>query len=232
MIIDIEPGTFGGALRNGDMIGLCNVVQHLRKSSEKIKFHMKPGTISSEDYCVKFFDFLKKQTDLFSDSPSGNSLNWRKVNIWDFRAISGDVVSINNTSEMKKKIVIFPLFDAPYNNYRNWPRQVFESILEEYNQTKYSEYEKVICNRTPLSVSGYTNSSDFMENIKHIMECEIFVGGETGTSVFASALDRPPKEIIYYYSNRALMHTTPFHVLKGKGEMRFYWLDYEGTQWN
>jgi hypothetical protein len=231
MIIDIEPGTFGGPLRNGDMIGVCNVIQHLRKSHNEIKFHMKTGTISQEDYCIKFFEFLKSNTDLFSDNPSGNSLPWRNVNIWDYRAISGDVVSIDNTCEMKKKIVIFPLFDAPYNNYRNWPTQVFYNIIEQYNSPNYSDYEKVICHSTPLNIAGYVDSSDFNENIKHIMESEIFVGGETGTTVFASSLDRPPKELIYYYSNRALLHTTPFHLLAGKGKMKNYWLDYERTVW-
>lgn len=231
MIIDIEPGTFGGPLRNGDMIGLCNVLQYLRVTSGDIKFHMKPGTISQEDYCVQFFNFLKTTTDFFSEEPGGNSLSWRKINIWDYRAISGDVVSIKNTYDIKKKIVIFPLFDAPYNSYRNWPKQVFDKVIEDYNNPMYNDYEKIICHKTPLNIPGYKDSSDFMENVYHIMESEIFVGGETGTTIFASSLDRPPKELIYYYSNRALLHTTPFHLLTGRGNMKNYWLDYEGSFW-
>lgn len=231
MIIDIEPSTFGGPLRNGDMIGLCNVIQHLRKSHGEIKFYMKNGTISQEDYCINFFEFLKTKTDLFSEVPSGNSLSWRNVNIWDYRAISGDVVSIDNNHIMKKKIVIFPLFDAPYNIYRNWPKPVFENIIQEYNSPEYSDYEKIICHKTPLGISGYTDSCDFIDNINHIMDSEIFVGGETGTSVYASSLNRPPKELIYYFSNRALIHTTPFYLFEGKGKMKNYWLDYEGTTW-
>lgn len=232
MIIDIEPRTFGGPLRNGDMIGVCNVIQHLRKSNGEVKFYMKDGTISQEDYCIKFFNFLKSKTNLFSENPSGNSLAWRNVNLWDFRAISGDVVSLDNEQPMKKKVVIFPLFDAPYNNYRNWPKKVFDNIVQEYSDTQYSDYEKIICNKTPLNIQGFIDSCDFIENVNHIMDCEIFVGGETGTTMFASALDRPPKKLIYYYSNRALLHTTPFHLLGGKGEMRNYWLDYEGTVWD
>ena len=33
MIINIEPGTFGGPLRNGDLLGVCNVLEHIRKTN-------------------------------------------------------------------------------------------------------------------------------------------------------------------------------------------------------
>jgi hypothetical protein len=40
MIINIEPGTFGGPLRMGDLVGVCNVVAHLRKK------HNQPKVVS------------------------------------------------------------------------------------------------------------------------------------------------------------------------------------------
>lgn len=234
MIINIRPGTFGGLLCNGDMVALLNVFEHLRmlNGNEQLKFFMMPGTISTSDYCVKFFEYLKTATDYFSEEPSDQLLSWNKVNLWDYRAISGDLVKINNDIPMKKKIVIFPVFDAPYNMYRNWPPVILQKIIDDY-QTN-NEFEKILCVKdipNGIDLKGFTISTDFIANINHILECHTFIGGETGTSIFASALDRPPENLLYFYSNRALLHTVPFHSLNGKGRIINYWLDCEGTTW-
>ena len=173
---------------------------------------------------------MSQFTDFFSDVPGTKDLSWKNVNVWDFRDISGDLVSIKNTVSMKDKIVVFPLFDAPYNGYRNWPIQLFQNILKSYSNYNC---EKIICaNVSPdIDLHGFSISTDFIQNICHILECKTFIGGDTGTSHFASALDRGPKDVIYYYSSRGLLHTTPFYALKGKGEIRTYWLDFEGTSW-
>jgi hypothetical protein len=157
-------------------------------------------------------------------------LPWRKVNLWDFRDISGDIAKIKNTKTTQKKIVVFPLFDAPYNTYRNWPSQLLDQILTEYN---LPDYEKIICvqNELPQTYDNWKYSTDFMTNVYHIMEAEIFIGAETGSAILASALDKPPQKLIYYYSSRGLIHTLPFNVLKGQGELRTYWGDFEGTSW-
>ena len=233
MIINIAPGTFGGALRNGDMIGLLNVVGHFRKGNPDVKLHMMEGTISSADYCQKMFQFLLEETDYFSLVPGEHQLPWKKVNLWDFRDISGDVGVIPNNKAMEKKIVIFPLFDAPYNVYRNWPADLLDFLVDQYNQPKYEGYTKLICMQNALEkqYDGWEYSTDFKENLYHIMTAETFIGAETGSAVFASALARPPEELIYYYSSRGLLHTTPFNLLRGHGEMRTYWLDFEGTTW-
>lgn len=233
MIINIEPGTFGD-IRNGDLIGVANIVEHLRKinNNPKIRFHMKPGSISKEKYVQDFHTFLIAMTDYFSAFEGTESLPWRRVNVWDFRDISGDLVKIPNPLPMKKKIVVFPLLDAPYNQWRNWPGNVLEQILQRFDKPEYSDYEKIICNKFDLEVSGWKSSTDFLVNIQHIMDAEIFVGGDTGTTHFAFALDRGPKDLLYYGSSRALVHTLPFYLLQGKGQMTNYWLDFEGTRWN
>jgi ADP-heptose:LPS heptosyltransferase len=136
--------------------------------------------------------------------------------------------------EMKKKIVVFPLFDAPYNTYRNWPNILFEDILDKYSTNEYDDYEKIICLKDRHGRPDYKKwkySHDFMDNVHHIQEAEIFVGGDTGTSHFAWALDRGPKELIYYNSSRGLVHTLPFYLTQGKGMIHTYWMDFEGTTW-
>lgn len=233
MIINIEPGTFG-AVRNGDLIAVCNVIEHLRKinNNTEIKFHMKSGSISSEKYVQDFHSWLITATDYFSAFEGTESLPWRRVNVWDFRDLCGDLVKIKNPLQTKKKIVVFPLFDAPYNQWRNWPANVFEQILERFNKPEYESHEKIVCYKNDLTVPNWTTSTDFLQNIQHILEAEIFVGGDTGTTHFAFALDNGPKELLYYGSSRALVHTLPFYILQGKGKMTNYWMDFEGTKWN
>jgi hypothetical protein len=235
VIINIEPGTFGGPLRNGDLIGVCNVIEHIRKTNNNphIRFHLKPSAISPEKYVQDFHSFLIGMTNYFSAFEGQETLPWRRVNVWDFRDISGDLVKIPNPLPMKKKIVIFPLFDAPYNTYRNWPRELLQHLIEKYNTEDYSDYIKVVCTKEPAYFGEeWQNSTNFMENISHIMDAEIFIGGDTGSSHFAWALDRGPKDLLYYNSSRGLIHTLPFHLLEGKGRMSTYWLDFENTVWN
>lgn len=235
MILNIQRGVFGDEMKNGDMIGVANVVAYLRKEKPDIKFHMMPGSVSSVDYIQEFYHFLLKNTDYFSETPGDTMLSWKRVNLWDFRDIIGDNVIIKNPLIMEKKIVVTPVFDAPYNIYRNWPQPVFEKIISEYSTEEYKDHEKIICGMEQFkgrcSFPGWEFSSNFMENIKHIMTSETFVGGDTGTSHFAWSLDRAPKTLLYYNSGRGMMHCMPPYLLEGKGRIVRYWLDFEGTTW-
>jgi len=220
MIINIEPGTFG-TVRNGDMIGVANVLEHIRKTNNNphIQFHLKPGSISSDTHCQTFYEIMLKMTNYFSKEEGVESLPWRKVNVWDFRDISGDLVKIPNNAPREKKITIFPLFDAPYNTYRNWPRELLQHLIEKYSTKEPAYFGE-----------EWVNSTNFVQNYNHITTAEIFVGGDTGSSHFAWALDRGPKDLLYYNSSRGLVHTLPFYLMEGKGKMATYWLDFEGTK--
>jgi hypothetical protein len=237
MIINIEPGTFGGPLRMGDLVGVCNVVAHLRKKNNisNLRFFLKPGTINQTEHCLKFHSWLIAHTDYLSAFEGNESLPWRRVNLWDYRDISGDLVKFINYTDPKRKIVICPVFDAPYNTYRNWPKEEFEKLIDCVDDA-CKDYEKIICisnkNLLPCDVpDSFKISTDFLENLKHIMECERYFGGDTGTSHFAWSLERGPKELCYINSSRGLMHTMPFYLLAGKGKVSTYWLDFEGTSW-
>jgi ADP-heptose:LPS heptosyltransferase len=235
MIINIEPGTFG-TVRNGDMIAVANILEHIRKTNNNplIQFHLKPGNVNEDTHCQTFYEIMLKMTNYFSTEPGEQSLPWRKVNVWDFRDISGDLVKIKNDAPMEKKIAVFPLFDAPYNVWRNWPQSVYEQIIKKFSTEEYKDYEKIICIKGHFGekcpTEGWRYSTNFVQNYYHITTAEIFVGGDTGSSHFAWALDRGPKELLYYGSSRGLIHTLPFYLLEGKGKMTTYWLDFEGTQ--
>ena len=231
MIYNITNTTFGGAVRNGDLIAVCNIIQFLRSDCDLsgVQFHMQKGSISDSDYVQKFFHYLTQVTDYFSLEPGDKTLPWKKVNIWDYRDICGDLVSIQNKQETQKKIVVFPVFDADYNVYRNWSNHVFNSIIDKYS--KFNDYEKIVCLSPNVKVelnSDWKVSYDFMENIHHITTSEYFVGGDTGTSHFAWSLDRGPK-LEYVISGRGLLHCLPFYLLQGKGTITKYWLNFEGS---
>jgi len=234
MILNISNETFGGAVRNGDLIAVCNVVEYFRNTIPDIQFHMLPSSINSADHCKKFHKFLIAHTNYFSNTPGKSNLNWKKVNLWDFRDCSGDLVKIPGLDVPKKKIVIFPLFDAQYNTYRNWPTHVYFDILRKYNTPEFVGYEKIVCSSVPLDVQsfGYVNSTNFEENLYHILTSSVFVGGDTGTTHFAFALTNGPEHLEYVGSSRALVHTLPFYLMQGKGVCRNYWLDMEGSTFN
>lgn len=234
MIYNISHDTFGH-VRMGDLVAICNIVEYLRLSDAGVKFHMRPDSIDQATHCKLFYSYLLLNTDYFSEHESQYEFPWKKVNVWDFRAISGDLIRLKNTAVTKKKIVIFPLFDATYNIYRNWPETYFIDNVQ-YTEHTYVDYERVICisNKDLLpkyDYSKFTISTDFLDNINHIMSAEIFMGGDTGTTHFAFALDRGPTELLYCTSGRGLLHTTPFHLLNGKGKLKHYWLNFENTQW-
>jgi hypothetical protein len=119
MIYNIEKGTFGDCIRNGDLIAVANVVEHLRINQPEMQFHIRKEALSPDNYVQQFYNFLLKQCDYFTDNVGTESLPWRRVNLWDFRDIIGDVVKIPNTTKADFKVVVAPVFDAPYNTYRN-----------------------------------------------------------------------------------------------------------------
>jgi hypothetical protein len=236
MIYNIEKGTFGDCIRNGDLIAVANVVEHLRINQPEMQFHIRKEALSPDNYVQQFYNFLLKQCDYFTDNVGTESLPWRRVNLWDFRDIIGDVVKIPNTTKADFKVVVAPVFDAPYNTYRNWPAPVFEKILKYCENVYPKQFDRVLCISPNIKLDGidlskWQISTDFITNINHIMSAMSFVGGDTGTSHFAWALDTGPKELLYYNSSRGLIHTLPFYLLKGKGQMRTYWLDFERTSW-
>jgi hypothetical protein len=229
LIVNVSQETFGGVIRNGDMIAAANVVEYLRQKEKKdIKFYFEPGTISTAKYCQDFHSWMLAHTDYFSAFEGTEKLPWKKVNIWDFRDIAGDLVKIPNTHKKEKKIVIYPIFDAPYNQYRNWPTELFLDLIKQYDNF---DGEKVLVNDKAFNIPGWTDSTNILESLNHIMAAETYIGGDTGLSHFVGALDSGP-EPIYYTSSRGLLHTTPFYwMTEKKGTMKTYWLDFEGTRW-
>lgn len=236
MIYNVLPDAFGYmGTRNGDIIAICNVIAWMRKrdNNPDIQFFITPGVLNSDDHITKFFKFLCDNTDYFSLSAGKQVLKFHNIAIFDFRDIIGDNVQIRNTRIQEKKVVIFPLYDAPYNVQRNWTKEIMEKILNDCRE-KYPNHKKYICAKEPppdefIDTSGYEISTDYVTNIEHIMTSEVFYGGDTGVSHFASVLVNGPIELNYVYSSRCLIHTLPFYFIsKNKGNLITFWLDFFG----
>lgn len=231
MILEINSSTFGGLMRIGDIVACANVVAYIRKSTntELLQLNIS-NAIQPAAYVQEFARWMTNNTDYFSRDPAEGSLPWRRVNLWDYRDIAGDLVVIKNKLAQQKKIVVNPLFDAAYNTYRNWPDHIYKEIIEQ-TEMSYPNYDLVIVNQHNINIDKWRCSTNLTETLTEIMTAEYYIGGDTGLSHFVGALDRGP-EPIYYTSSRGLLHTTPINwYTNKKGTMRTYWLDFENTQW-
>lgn len=237
-IYNITKTTFNEyGIRSGDMIAIINFLQWFRKENDddSIQLHFEQGVIKPFDYCQKFYNFLYKNYNFFTDVKGTQPLPYDQLMLWDFRDIIGDHVNIKNFKTMKNKITIFPIYDADYHTHRNWTAKLLDELLKYYSY-QYPNHEKFLCVKDipPVNIELYDFmiSTDYISNINHIMESEIFIGGDTGVSHFASALDNPPSQLIYYYNGRGMLHTLPFHVLEGKGILKKYWHNCYNTTYN
>jgi hypothetical protein len=229
MIINITPRDFGGRIRSGDILGTCNMLEDLRvkNNNPDIKIYLPDESIFEQDYVFKFRDFLKLHTDYFSDSPGEHYLNLLGFNMWDYRSNIPDRTVVNNENYLKQdKICIFPLFDAAYNFHRNWTDELVNALIHHYC-LHYPTYDILICcaenNKSRienLNLHSAKVSYDLMSNLYHIMDCKIFIGGDTGVSHLAGSLLNSPQNI-YYYSCRALIQSFPLNW-KTNGELRNY----------
>jgi|APCry1669192319_1035405.scaffolds.fasta_scaffold00610_9 hypothetical protein len=227
MIVNIEPTNFGGQLRAGDLVGVLNYLAFLHTQPpvyKDLKFYIPDHSVNPAKHCLQFRDWLIQNTQYLSAEPGEGYLNLQNANLWDIRSVTGDVLKLKFDKPLKKKICVFPLLDAPYNHYRNWSIEMVNSIIDHYMQPQYEEYEKILCmaNNYNIDQKGFVCDTDYIRNIEHIIDCSHFVGGDTGTSHFASVLD-DDKKINYYYGSVGLLHTTPFYALQGRGNINMFW---------
>jgi len=225
VIMNVTGRKYGMAVRNGDMLGFCNIVEHLRQRENRqdIKIHIEENTLFRADFRFQFRDFLYEHTDYLSRERGGVILP--KYCVWDYRKKAGDYVKIKNPYPQKKKICITPVFDAGYNEFRNWSIENTQNLIDRYSKSHFKDHEKVFCSimaPSEINYRGFIISSDFRENLRHIMEAETYIGGDTGTSHFAGSLDPAPRELIYYlHKQNHRLGEIPFHF-QTKGTVLYY----------
>ncbi len=248
MILEVYPGLFAQqGLRFGDLVGVCNVLEYLRKihKNKKIKFYVPDTAVYPEPHCYIFRDWLIENTNYLCGIKSqpknlqqldvipGTDPTYPNMyNIWGMResvvepkqfVLSiKDLVKIPCKSPKQKKIVVAPLTDAAYNFERNWSLEMTQSIVNLGHQYEQG-YERIIVSKQPilgLDLGLFRYSHDFKENLQHVIDCEYFIGGDTGWSHFASALQKRP-ECKFYYSSKTWGTTCPFYW-KEYNDVNFY----------
>lgn len=233
IIINCNEKNFGGYPKMGDLIAVLNIFQHIRNvnNNQTIKFYLPDDALYGYDYVIKFKKILESRTDYFSTTP-GNMTLEGSYEVWSFREHVGEHIRISNDEPLMKKICIFPILDANYDNQRNWPIQIFQQIINEYADSIYDGYERLICCKdipAGIDTKNFTVSTNFDDNIKHILTCEYYIGGATGLSLFNSVLENSYRKSIYYYhydlhGGWESVFTSPFYI-KNKGKLNFYTLD-------
>jgi hypothetical protein len=236
LTVNIDETTFQGGFKMGDLISVLNVVCDIRRKNSNciIKFHLAESSIQKRDYVRLFLEFVMSRTDYFDESPGEISLV-PYGNLWDYRKREGEWIKISNPENTERKLCLFPLVDAEYDPQRNWPQSVLQGIIDEYSTSEYSDYSRILCiKKLPDNIDPkeFTISTDFTENLEHILTCEYYIGGATGLSLLASVLDNPTRKLVYYYNDG--MHgswpsvfTAPFYINSDNSEMRFYNFDKE-----
>lgn len=232
-VLNITGEQFGGKLKMGDLIAVLNILQYTRNTtgSPLLQFYIPDSELQpGREYVKLFKDYLIANTNYISDTPGDTQYNGYGIEIWSFRKHNGEFVSITNNAEMQNKICIFPLLAADYNYERIWPLTTLQSIIDEYT-VGYDNYEKIICTvvEIPPSINlhNFKISTDLIENLNHIQTCKYYIGGDTGLSHFASALNNPKqiKQYYYYSGNHGSWQsdfTSPFYINNTTNFLHYY----------
>jgi hypothetical protein len=233
VVINIRGEQFGGLLKMGDLIATLNVLAYMRNANKNpnIKFYIPNEVLQpKKDYVITFRDFLIDYSDYISTCPGSFDFDGF-VEIWSFRELYDSIIRIDDSKELNKKICIFPLIDASYNGERNWSNEFIQNRINEFSTPKFYEYEKIICIKDNLpeviDVKEFNISHDFKTNLNHLLDCEYFIGGDTGTSHLVSIFDNPNKKLKFYYNfgyhgGWLSSFTKPFDQYRTNTQMIYY----------
>ena len=234
VVINIRGEQFGGLLKMGDLIATLNVLAYMRKvnNNPSIKFYVPDTALQNDkDYVRIFRDFIMENSDYISKS-IGNYDFAGFVEIWSFRENHFDLIQMPSNYNLKKKICIFPLIDAHYNTERNFSNELLQDIINDYSSEKFNDYEKYICIKDYLPenilINEFKISNDFKDNLQHLADCEYYIGGDTGTSHLAGAMNNNPnKKLSFYYKygyhgGWASSFTAPFQYNKENVKMIYF----------
>lgn len=244
--IHVTPRLFGGPLRAGDIIASANFLEYLNKYEngpnwQDMKLYIPHELIYPQDHCMDMYLTLLETTNYITQFPDellelhvipGTDPTYSDMyNIWNIRedvliprqnlfTIPDAVVIPNHEPSIDNKVVIAPLLDAAYNHERNWPFEETQKILNWYCHC--IDLEVIIACKKPIDfdIGHASYSHNYLDTLQHIRTCGIFVGGDSGLSHYASALQHGP-ECEFHYSKNTYGTTCPFYW-KTKHKMVWY----------
>lgn len=214
MIYNLNENNIDSYLRMGDILAILKRLHYDRSyyNLTDATWYISDSLLVDEkgqfvQYRKDLIEWLHYNTDYLSLEPGlvdyphqiciTDMLFW-----WGFSVAPG-LLKINNFQAMKQKICIFPLLTAIYNIERNWSMSLYQSIIDSYSTDMFQGYEKIICiehdHPTGIDLKDFTISKDFNSNLNHLLDCEYYIGGDTGFSHLAGALNKPERKKFYYF---------------------------------
>lgn len=242
--IRVYDRLFGGKLKAGDIIGSCNFLEHIRKESYEpdLQLYLPDNVIYPQSHCITMKNFVMDHTDYITDQPNnlielsvipGTDPTYSDMyNIWNIRKDvlyrRQNIFDIDDcikipTSSMEDIIVVVPLMDASYNYERNWDLNYTQDVLDEYFECgdDNTQFILVSKNEIPyLNLHSFQYCHDYRQSLEYIRKCRIYVGGDTGLSHAAGAID-DDKTRFYHYSKHTYGSTNPVNWIKN-GTMVYY----------
>jgi hypothetical protein len=240
-IITIPLGMFGGPMRSGDLLGACNFLEFFRdiRNERILQFYFPPSAVMQRENVLGMLDFIVKHTDYLSTVPGESALNLipgtqgeltlQGYNLWNIRKDVlykkqdvfeiEDKVFIKNPYEKQNKLVMVPIFDADCS--KNWNLPLLQRLIDYYNAA--FPWEKFILTRYEIegiNLKGFKYSFNYSDNLRHVCEAKLYIGGDTGLSHLAGCLT-PRSHCEFYYPNDTYGTANPFYW-KTKGTMNYY----------
>lgn len=245
--INVTQRLFGGALRAGDLLAACNFLEYIRKENNKpnLKLYIPDASVYNSKHCMQMRDFLLDVNNggylsSFPDQilnmeviPGTDPTYSDMYNLFNIRRdvltsrqnifTIPDAISIPSFLPKEKKIVVVPLMDAPYNISRNWTLKYLQDIIDTWTHKNEFIDEFILASKDiipGLNIGNFVYCHDYIDNIEHILDCSVYIGGDTGLSHLAGSLNPRPKCIFHYPSN-TYGTTNPFYW-KTLGNMIYY----------
>ena len=242
--IEVFPGWLSHqGLRMGDLIAACNLLEHIRKEVNlpDLRFHIPSESLYPAEHCAQFHDWLVCNTNYLSVMPdqlvtiepiNGTDPTYPTlINLWNIRKDVlerkqsvmdiDDLVKLPGPQEKQNKIVICPLMDANYNQDRNWSIEYLDRLINAFPQ--YSNTDYILVSKEPIKgfdPRHFQYSHDFYDNLEHVQTCHVYIGGDTGISHFAGALENQPR-CEFKYPSTTYGTTLPFYW-KTLGDVTYY----------
>jgi len=203
-------GNFGH-VRMGDLIAVMAINEAMRQHyGKEILFNMSECPIDvNSRYLMKYFPERVTDTPGPDWPYGGNVWAW-----WDFihriMQVTLKIKNIYKNQYDKKKAVVNPLMNAPYNADRNWNVLLVNKIVSALRDTGYDVVvvgEKRVVSEIPFTeenakaISSVCGSID--DTTREIMTADVYVGGDTGITHFAATAGFAPKKLVAIYGNNS-----------------------------
>jgi len=165
--------------------------------------------------------------DYFTRECATDTLRWRDVDVWDYRAFYGDHVDFKQSKKMHDMVCIFPVLDANYNEFRNWTPKLLEDLVCRYRDADGGGCQVYICcsaaaRRQMREVRGVTIVTDLAKNLELASSCSIFVGGDTGFAHLVGAIKNCSRKRHFVYSRKQAFQMLPLGYCPERDELELF----------